>query len=656
MRQKTLSFLKPIFGIGDVSNNNQISNAKLGFKLKNRNLKIVLFSPFLFILFFLAYLGVVAFEIYKSGNNLYKSANLLLDSFRNQDLSNVKQNLLTAKNYLLDLELAYNKIKWFDKLPFLGNYFDDFGHIINASKHVFDGLEVIVDSIDPNLFELDKSVNGSNSANLNDNKSGLLVKIFPSIADNSNQLIEKIGLIDNEISYLNPLDYPEKIGNFSLRKKMNDYISTFRVLNMFASQAKPLIEVSPYLLGFESKRNYMIIFQNDKELRPTGGFITAYTLAKVENGNFEPILSSDIYDLDDNYTPTIKAPDPIIKYIKGPYTLLPNLRLRDMNWSPDFEESMKTFADEAKKAGITNIDGIIAIDTEALLKIVEAIGSVYVPGYGEYTSQIISECNCPQIIYELESFASVEGPVVWSENDPGKVVFAPENYDDRKKIIGPLMNALMHNAFNLPLEKTPLLLKAIIDSLVEKHILFYVFDSVSQNAIELAGIGGRIEDFQGDYLHINDANLGGRKSNLYVTQEVDQKISILKNNEIEKIVTITYKNPEKYDGWLNSILPNWLRIYVPEGSELVSAEGFWEKVEPYNELGKTVFAGYFELRPQGITKITLRYKLPFVLEGDFYKLKIQKQPGKKPFLYRVKIGSISEEFDLNTDKKFSYKI
>ena len=88
-----------------------------------------------------------------------------------------------------------------------------------------------------------------------------------------------------------------------------------------------------------------MIFQNDKELRPTGGFITAYSIAKVINGNFDPTSSSDIYNLDNNYTPTIKAPDPIIDYIKGPYLLSNKLRLRDMNWSPDFSESMKLFSE-----------------------------------------------------------------------------------------------------------------------------------------------------------------------------------------------------------------------------------------------------------------------------------------------------------------------
>ena len=81
---------------------------------------------------------------------------------------------------------------------------------------------------------------------------------------------------------------------------------------------KPLLKIAPYLLGSEESRTYLILFQNDKELRPTGGFLTAYSIAKVEKGKFEPVLSSDIYSLDDAYYPTEKAPEPIVKYLKRP--------------------------------------------------------------------------------------------------------------------------------------------------------------------------------------------------------------------------------------------------------------------------------------------------------------------------------------------------
>ena len=96
-------------------------------------------------------------------------------------------------------------------------------------------------------------------------------------------------------------------------------------------------------------------------------------------------------------------------------------------------------------------------------------------------------------------------------------------------------------------------------------------------------------------------------------------------------------------------------MYVPEGSELIDTEGFDDTAEPYDELGKTVFSGGFELRPLGIKKIILTYKLPFKVEKD-YELLIQKQPGTDAPLHGVEIGKKTEEFFLKGDRELKIKI
>ena len=120
-------------------------------------------------------------------------------------------------------------------------------------------------------------------------------------------------------------------------------------------------------------------------------------------------------------------------------------------------------------------------------------------------------------------------------------------------------------------------------------------------------------------------------------------------------MTITYKNPQSQDGWLNSVLPTWVRIYVPKGSTLITSEGLEAKEDPYEDLGKTVFAGFFQLRPEGVSKVTFQYKLPFKVSKEYHLL-IQKQPGTDGFLYTVKLGKHTEEFYLKTDKEMKIGI
>ncbi|KKQ84736.1 MAG: hypothetical protein UT06_C0001G0001, partial [Candidatus Woesebacteria bacterium GW2011_GWA1_38_8] len=93
-----------------------------------------------------------------------------------------------------------------------------------------------------------------------------------------------------------------------------------------------------------------------------------------------------------------------------------------------------------------------------------------------------------------------------------------------------------------------------------------------------------------------------------------------------------------------------LRIYVPKGSEIISTEGLENVQDTYEEFGKTVFAGYVEVRPLGVAKAIIKYKVPVVIGKD-YKLMIQKQPGKDTSLYTLNYGKISNEFLLKIDKE-----
>ena len=454
----------------------------------------------------------------------------------------------------------------------------------------------------------------------------------------------KAKIVNDEISQINPDRYNFKYQGKDVKPQIVSTQGLISETTDLLVNGKPMLQNAPYLLGMDSPRTYLILFQNDKELRPTGGFMTAYAIMKVDKAKFTPVSSNDIYNLDAQYKPSIPAPDPIVKYIKGPYILSQNLRLRDMNWSPDFAVSMQTFSTAIKQVGITNIDGIIGVDTQLLTNLLDAIGPIGVPGFGNFSTKIDPQCNCAQVIHELESFADVEGPIIW---DPvtGKIILRPPNSDNRKKIIGPLMNSIMANAMGQPKDKLAGLFQAAFKSLIEKHVLFYLFDQNVEKAVADVGMGGTLKDYNGDYLHVNDANLGGRKSNLYATEDVDQDIKISGDGSVTKTVTITYKNPQSQDGWLNSVLPTWVRVYVPKGSTLITSEGLEAKADPYEDLGNTVFAGYFQLRPEGVSKVTFQYKLPFKVSKT-YNLLIQKQPGTDGFLYTINLGKHSEEFYL----------
>jgi hypothetical protein len=612
-----------------------------------------------FVLVFIIYNAVAGLLIYQKGMRLMGSAKALSQAAESQDLGAMKTEIGNTKRSLDSLSRVYKMVAWEKFLPFVGAYISDGSHAITAGQAGLDAGESVLTVIEPyaDLLGFKDGQNvlaaktGEETAQ---DRIDFIVKTIPDLIPKIDPISAKVKIVQDEISQINPERYPDKFKGTPVKSRIRNVEDLVSEVSMFFVNGKPFLESAQYLLGVDSPRTYLVLFQNDKELRPTGGFMTAYAILKVDKAKVSTVTSNDIYSLDAIYKPSIPAPAPLVKYIKGPYILSQRWRLRDMNWSPDFAESMKVFVPAAQKAGVGNIDGVIAVDTQVLVNFLDVIGPIGVPGFGNFSTEVVPRCNCAQVIHELEAFADVEGPIIW---DPitGEIIQRPANSDNRKKIIGPLMNSILANALGQPKEKIPALVQAGFSSFTEKHVLFYLLDDNVEKAVSDFGLGGAIKDYPGDYLHINDSNLGGRKSNLYAYESVDQDIKIDGDGNVTKTVTITYQNPEKQDGWLNSVLPNWVRIYVPKGSELITSEGLEAKQDPYEDLGKTVFAGFFQLRPEGVSKVTFIYKLPFKVSKE-YNLLIQKQPGTGGFLYTVNLGKYSEEFSLTTDKELSIEI
>jgi hypothetical protein len=610
---------------------------------------------FAIVLVVIVAIGVPALLTYKKGMALYDSVKKLAASAKSQDLSQIKTQIDETSKSLASFKSSYNLLSWTRIIPYYGGYVSDLGHGIAAAQSGMDTGKIVITAIEPysDLLGL-KGANGVQSAPVDGAKTAqdrvdFIVKSLPGLLPQIDNISAKMKVIESEVSQISAERYPVEFRGRKIRENIKLGQDLINEASNLLINGKPVIENAPYLLGMDSPRTYFVLFQNDKELRPTGGFMTGYAIMTVDKAKFSPTISDDIYNLDAKYKPSIDAPMPIVKYIKGPYVLSQKLRLRDMNWSPDFQESMNMVTGSLKEVGVKDIDGIIAVDTRVLENLLSVIGPIGVPGFGNFSTDIDPQCNCSQVIHALEQYADVEGPIIW---DPltGKIIQRPANSENRKKIIGPLMNSILANAMGQPKEKLAGLFTAAFDSVMEKDVMFYMMDAKVQKAITDFGIGGVIKDYDGDYLHINDANLGGRKSNLYATEEVLQDVKVGGDGTVTKTVTITYKNPAKQDGWLNSVLPTWVRIYVPKGSTLITADGLDNKADPYEELGKTVFAGFFQLRPEGVAKVTFQYKLPMKIKGQ-YKLLIQKQPGANDYLYTINVGKNQQEFYLKTDKE-----
>jgi len=173
-----------------------------------------------------------------------------------------------------------------------------------------------------------------------------------------------------------------------------------------------------------------------------------------------------------------------------------------------------------------------------------------------------------------------------------------------------------------------------------------MFDAQDEAAMDTINAAGTMKPVQNsDFLAVVDANLGGAKSNLFITSEITQTVSAPENGMVTKTVEITYKNSRHGDNCnleagllcLNSTLRDWNRIYVPQGAKLTSAQGYTTDAKTYDENGFTVFDGFFILEPNSQAKLKFTYTVPYT-DTKEYRIHLWKQGG---------IDEIKQTFDVN---------
>lgn len=568
----------------------------------------------------------------------------IIAAYKSQQFDVLKSEIGATKGGLQEANISLGFLFWLRVVPFVGGYYADAKGLADAGVQELSAIDTLLANLEPSKAELGFDGHPKSGPERITQVVNILNKSLP-LLDKVQGNLAKAG---DDVKNIDTNKYPEKIGGRTLRKNVEVAKNFIMGAAVAIKEGKQALTVAPQLLGVPQSKNYLLLFQNDKEIRPTGGFMTAYATLTISNGQVKSTTSDDIYRLDEqllnvclNKICPLTPPAPIVKY-------LPEVSgkartawsMRDSNISPDVPTSAKQFEKMYQLLGQgLPFDGIIFIDTQVVESLIEVTGPIDVFGT-TYSAAIDKRCNCPNVIYELESYAEI----------------AAKGEKDRKAILGVLMQQILARSVGSDVEKLPQLISAIATLANEKHIMFYMHDDSAQKALSALDWTGEIKNYDGDYLHINDANFAGGKSNLYVDQTVTQEINIQRDGTVRKKITVEYKNPQIFNTWLNGINRDYVRFYVPSGSKLISSQGSDDPVNTLEDLGKTVFDAFIQVRPQNSRKLTVEFSEPYSPKGQ-YKLLVQKQPGSKDFHYIIKInGSTKADFILNQDKEFSFSI
>lgn len=420
------------------------------------------------------------------------------------------------------------------------------------------------------------------------------------------------------------------------------------------AELKDAVSLMPNFLGYDKPRTYLVLFLNNAEIRPGGGFIGSYAVVKLNKGKLTSFESSGSENLDWAAPEDFKVepPEALKKYL-----YLKNWYFRDANWSPDFRESSRAalwFYRFEGGADGSKIDGVIGLTPRIVEELVKITGPVAVDGKVFNTENIIDELQ-----YQVEVGFLKEG--------------TPRA--ERKELVEKLGRELLKKIANLSPWKWAGIYSMAQEMFKEKQLMIWSSDEAVEAALIKQGWAGEMKQVNGDYLMIVDANMAALKTDPEVERSIYYEVKPA-GERLKARVTVAYNHHGQFD-WKTTRYRTYTRVYVPLGSELISSNGFVEndkirskgkiKSTPAKvgeELGKTVFGGFIAVEPGELGTLILEYYLPEKITqqaaSGLYTLFVQKQLGTVApkltvdanFGKTVKQDVVHQETDLREDKEF----
>jgi hypothetical protein len=157
-----------------------------------------------------------------------------------------------------------------------------------------------------------------------------------------------------------------------LRVKYRDLAARVSDAAAVLHTADTTLQVLPSMLGGDEKRTYLVVFQNNAEIRATGGLPGAVSLVTAQDGKVKmtrQVAASSLGETDRPVLPLSKAEQAIYGPQLGTYFL-------DANFTPDFPRTADLMRTRWEQLYPDKIDGVLSIDPVALSYILEATGPI----------------------------------------------------------------------------------------------------------------------------------------------------------------------------------------------------------------------------------------------------------------------------------------
>ena len=355
-------------------------------------------------------------------------------------------------------------------------------------------------------------------------------------------LENKLGLLEartsGDWSFL-----PNRLRSFVLAKSKE--VSDWRGL---VSKISESLDSFLYIAATDGgRRDFLVLMQNEMELRPSGGFIGSFGVLSFEDGRFLGLDVGDIYDIDGQLKGHVEPPAPI-KEVLGE----PSWYLRDANWEADFTKAARDLEWFFDKETGRKIDGIITINLSVAKALLDQLGEVWVPDFDE-------KINSDNLFDQAEFYSE-------------KAFFAGSR--QKSTFLGKLSSQLMEEIKNQKGMGQMGVVRAMLESLDKNEMQIYVHDKKTASNLADLGWDGSIysggcgmENCMADYLYIVEANLGVNKSNYFLRRDIERTVDI-SDRAISRVVKINYENLARTAAWPGEDYKNYMRVYLPDDTNI----------------------------------------------------------------------------------------
>jgi hypothetical protein len=354
-------------------------------------------------------------------------------------------------------------------------------------------------------------------------------------------------------------------------------------------------------LGYVGAKTYLLVLQDNTELRNTGGLMACVGSVDVQNGGLQNLKL--YYAPSNTYANgtlsaavNIGGPESFTTFYNSTY-----VRFWDMNVQYDFATFAPLYASAWQQLTGQHSDGVIGLDLTGLQELLKATGPVTV------ANETITWRN----VIDRVHFADVAAKGV--KGEPALNGF-----------LGQLANKIITAAQTAKPVGKLLLLSTLHTLAQQQHLLVYAPGA-------LTSYDGAIQTQAGDYLYVVDANSGSAKADLNVNRTITYDTYLHDNGTQTSNVTITYANN---CGWTYKVFTTTL---VPNDAALLDARYTSYHLGPLVTYADnlTTISSYVEVPAHTTANVTYEYSLPSTLlpAGVFshYDLYVQKQAGIDQF-------------------------